>query len=283
MYNNFSNYKTCDLIRISSSAYRICLSHALTTEKEEIMGIYLGNVIESDNQQIIEIYSSVSLSRICKEKDRVELDEEQLLKAREYADELSEKHNLSIKIVGWYHSHPKITVPPSHVDLNTQFSQQNYGPFVGLIFSVFNLEDQNLSLQCIAFQTLKNNIAHYIGIVVEPDEILYYDKQVKKFEEITVMNSFYINLINNLVKEEEEESKKFEKTLKKIDYANTIILISNRQTLLVKILELICLPIIKSNLNIVEYEEFLIDFYDRANHILEQKIEHLLKLEKINN
>ena len=151
------------------------------------------------------------------------------------------------------------------------------------IYSVFNLEDQNLSLQCIAFQTLKNNIAHYIGIVVEPDEILYYDKQVKKFEEITVMNSFYINLINNLVKEEEEESKKFEKTLKKIDYANTIILISNRQTLLVKILELICLPIIKSNLNIVEYEEFLIDFYDRANHILEQKIEHLLKLEKINN
>lgn len=27
------------------------------------------------------------------------------------------------RVVGWYHSHPKITVQPSHVDLRTQVKE----------------------------------------------------------------------------------------------------------------------------------------------------------------
>lgn len=43
------------------------------------------------------------------------------------------------RIIGWYHSHPHITVLPSHVDLSTQAMYQSLeARFIGLIFSVFN-------------------------------------------------------------------------------------------------------------------------------------------------
>ena len=44
-----------------------------------------------------------------------------------------------MKVVGWYHSHPRITVWPSAVDLRTQMNYQRLdGDFVGLIFSVYD-------------------------------------------------------------------------------------------------------------------------------------------------
>ncbi|CAN0008945.1 unnamed protein product, partial [Laminaria digitata] len=43
------------------------------------------------------------------------------------------------RVVGWYHSHPHITVLPSHVDVRTQGQYQSMDKrFIGLIFSVFN-------------------------------------------------------------------------------------------------------------------------------------------------
>jgi BRCA1/BRCA2-containing complex subunit 3 len=43
------------------------------------------------------------------------------------------------RVIGWYHSHPHITVLPSHVDVRTQALYQLLDEgFVGLIFSVFN-------------------------------------------------------------------------------------------------------------------------------------------------
>jgi len=39
---------------------------------------------------------------------------------------------------GWYHSHPRITVLPSHVDVRTQFNFQRLDSgFLGLIFSCY--------------------------------------------------------------------------------------------------------------------------------------------------
>ncbi|RXM95430.1 Lys-63-specific deubiquitinase BRCC36 [Acipenser ruthenus] len=48
-----------------------------------------------------------------------------------------------MRVVGWYHSHPHITVWPSHVDVRTQamYQMMDQG-FVGLIFSCF-IEDKN--------------------------------------------------------------------------------------------------------------------------------------------
>ncbi|XWS11833.1 hypothetical protein CRYUN_Cryun37aG0035000 [Craigia yunnanensis] len=47
------------------------------------------------------------------------------------------------RVIGWYHSHPHITVLPSHVDVRTQATYQLLDSgFIGLIFSCFS-EDTN--------------------------------------------------------------------------------------------------------------------------------------------
>lgn len=88
-----------------------------------------------------------------KKKDRVEISTEQLLKAVGEADRLSEELKRPVRILGWYHSHPHITVWPSHLDIRTQTNYQtmDHG-FVGLIFSVFSeskeSKEQEISLIC---------------------------------------------------------------------------------------------------------------------------------------
>ncbi|KFV94828.1 Lys-63-specific deubiquitinase BRCC36, partial [Eurypyga helias] len=56
---------------------------------------------------------------------------------------LAEMTGRPMRVVGWYHSHPHITVWPSHVDVRTQamYQMMDQG-FVGLIFSCF-IEDKN--------------------------------------------------------------------------------------------------------------------------------------------
>ncbi|CAH8259632.1 unnamed protein product [Arabidopsis lyrata] len=59
------------------------------------------------------------------------------------------------RVIGWYHSHPHITVLPSHVDVRTQAMYQLLDSgFIGLIFSCFS-EDANKvgRIQVIAFQS----------------------------------------------------------------------------------------------------------------------------------
>ncbi|ESQ27054.1 hypothetical protein EUTSA_v10018648mg [Eutrema salsugineum] len=59
------------------------------------------------------------------------------------------------RVIGWYHSHPHITVLPSHVDVRTQAMYQLLDSgFIGLIFSCFS-EDSNKvgRIQVIAFQS----------------------------------------------------------------------------------------------------------------------------------
>ncbi|XP_045141383.1 lys-63-specific deubiquitinase BRCC36 isoform X2 [Echinops telfairi] len=56
---------------------------------------------------------------------------------------LAELTGRPMRVVGWYHSHPHITVWPSHVDVRTQAMYQMMDQsFVGLIFSCF-IEDKN--------------------------------------------------------------------------------------------------------------------------------------------
>ena len=79
-----------------------------------------------------------------------------MIKTAEFAEDLSKKlEKPNLCVVGWYHSHPNITVWPSHVDLRTQFNYQRLESlFIGLIFSVFNVEKVKKSHQyeVIAFQ-----------------------------------------------------------------------------------------------------------------------------------
>ena len=57
----------------------------------------------------------VLLRRSDKRKDRVEISPEQLSGAAELAEKLADQLDHPMRVIGWYHSHPHITVWPSHV------------------------------------------------------------------------------------------------------------------------------------------------------------------------
>ncbi|XP_028641093.1 lys-63-specific deubiquitinase BRCC36 isoform X1 [Arvicanthis niloticus] len=151
-------------VHLESDAFLVCLNHALSTEKEEVMGLCIGELnddIRSDSKftytgtemrtvpekmdtiRIVHIHSVIILRRSDKRKDRVEISPEQLSAASTEAERLAELTGRSMRVVGWYHSHPHITVWPSHVDVRTQamYQMMDQG-FVGLIFSCF-IEDKN--------------------------------------------------------------------------------------------------------------------------------------------
>jgi BRCA1/BRCA2-containing complex subunit 3 len=61
------------------------------------------------------------LRRLDKKKDRVEISSEQLLKAATEAERLTMELNRPMRVLGWYHSHPHITVCPSHVGMYPKY------------------------------------------------------------------------------------------------------------------------------------------------------------------
>ncbi|XP_027674403.1 lys-63-specific deubiquitinase BRCC36 isoform X1 [Chelonia mydas] len=143
-------------VHLEADAFLVCLNHALSTEKEEVMGLCIGEVPAGpragglpepgrwvDTSRIVHIHSVIILRRSDKRKDRVEISPEQLSAASTEAERLAEITGRSMRVVGWYHSHPHITVWPSHVDVRTQamYQMMDQG-FVGLIFSCF-IEDKN--------------------------------------------------------------------------------------------------------------------------------------------
>lgn len=69
----------------------------------------------NDDSSIVSIAASLILRRSDKKADRVEISEEQLVQATIFAEELANKVRKPLRVVGWYHSHPHITVWPSHV------------------------------------------------------------------------------------------------------------------------------------------------------------------------
>uniref|UniRef100_A0A8C0UZ16 BRCA1/BRCA2-containing complex subunit 3 n=1 Tax=Cyanistes caeruleus TaxID=156563 RepID=A0A8C0UZ16_CYACU len=112
-----------------------------------------------DTSRIVHIHSVIILRRSDKRKDRVEISPEQLSAASTEAEisfsrdssRLAEMTGRPMRVVGWYHSHPHITVWPSHVDVRTQamYQMMDQG-FVGLIFSCF-IEDKNTKVVIFLF------------------------------------------------------------------------------------------------------------------------------------
>ncbi|KAM4635257.1 lys-63-specific deubiquitinase [Polymixia lowei] len=127
-------------VHLESDAFLVCMNHALSTEKEEVMGLCIG---ELETSRIVHVHSVIILRRSDKRKDRVEISPEQLSAASTEAERLADATGRPMRVVGWYHSHPHITVWPSHVDVRTQamYQMMDQG-FVGLIFSCF-IEDKN--------------------------------------------------------------------------------------------------------------------------------------------
>mmetsp|Transcript_37829 Transcript_37829/g.68945 ORF Transcript_37829/g.68945 Transcript_37829/m.68945 type:complete len:608 (-) Transcript_37829:38-1861(-) len=133
-------------VYVSHQVYHVCTSHAMMTEREEVMGLLLGDTRASEDGDAagrtdIFIWASMTLPRVDKRPDRCEIQPEQLVEGLQLAEKIGEEIGQTTRTVGWYHSHPHITCLPSHIDLRTQFQyQQMDGHFVGLIFAVFNAD-----------------------------------------------------------------------------------------------------------------------------------------------
>eukprot|EP01134_Creolimax_fragrantissima_P001637 CFRG1637T1 len=127
-------------VRASDLTFRLCLMHSLSTETTEVMGLLLGEMVTERGDDIINIYTVFVSKRSRIAKDRVEIAPEDLVNAVTRAEEISKKMGRPVRVIGWYHSHPHITVHPSQIDIGTQKSfQENMEPrFVGLIISCFN-------------------------------------------------------------------------------------------------------------------------------------------------
>ncbi|KAI8588715.1 putative C6.1A [Geranomyces variabilis] len=122
-------------VYLSAEVNCICQAYSLCTEKEETLLLLLGHYYEENGKSFARVVRPFICTRKDKRKDRVEISEEQLSAA------ITEAEKSGTSVVGWSHSHPHITVFPSHVDLRTQKSLQMFDKrWFGLIFSVFDTD-----------------------------------------------------------------------------------------------------------------------------------------------
>ncbi|KAI9025932.1 JAB1/Mov34/MPN/PAD-1 ubiquitin protease-domain-containing protein [Phycomyces nitens] len=149
---------------LPASIYQVILTHSLSTEKEEIIGMLIGSweTMPCNNPYMkgrttARIEAISLLTRSDKRKDRVEIAPEQLHLAALQAEEHSKRANRPMCVIGWYHSHPHITAFPSHVDLKTQYLQQSMDDrFFGMILSCFDATpDHENHIQLVCFQSEK--------------------------------------------------------------------------------------------------------------------------------
>lgn len=163
-------------VKLALDVYRCCFHHALSSQAEEVMGILIGQVQQEGNETIIDISALRIVPRLDKRPDRVEISDEQMIKTTQIAEDLADKLDQpGLCVIGWYHSHPHITVWPSHVDLKTQFSYQRLSPdFIGLIFSCFDTAStshKTQSFKMVAFQAQQDENLDLEQILI-PVEII---------------------------------------------------------------------------------------------------------------
>ncbi|KAL0048138.1 hypothetical protein WJX82_008679 [Trebouxia sp. C0006] len=148
-------------VEVTSEVFWTCASHALSTEAEEIMGLLLGDITERPSgENVARIWIAMPQIRSDRRKDRVEASPEQLSRCAAAAEQFTQQGGVRTRVIGWYHSHPHITVLPSHVDIKTQATYQMLDDgFVGLIFSTFNQDPKNKSqsISVTAFQSVAAN------------------------------------------------------------------------------------------------------------------------------
>lgn len=276
-------YSYCELIKITPDVYSSCLNHALLTDQEEVMGLLIGNQTIKDYKNTINIFSTLCLTRKCKQKDRVEFDEIQIAQAVEIAEEIHKENKIQANVIGWYHSHPKITIPPSNVDLETQKSQQYQGAFVGLIFSCFSTDTKNVNqIKMIAFQTKKENselLPHYIDIEFINEIELMGNSWLNTAN--TAMT--YSSILKNLLSEEEEQYNKEKALIDEDDTINNVLLLSSRQSLLCKIIQNVSTPYVNCLNSEIENMKNYLQYIKELNNKLKKSIRGYEEINQFNN
>ncbi|KAF3786269.1 Lys-63-specific deubiquitinase [Nymphaea thermarum] len=93
-------------VRMSEEVWLTCLTHALSTETEEFFLMQCAMLQYGRNGTATAlIWGASPQPRSDRRKDRVETNPEQMSLAT----------GKTTRVIGWYHSHPHITVLPSHV------------------------------------------------------------------------------------------------------------------------------------------------------------------------
>ena len=111
----------------SPDPFLLCLSHTLSTEKEEVTGLCIGELNDDlrsdpkftytrteihtvaekvDTVRIVHIHSVIVLRLSGKRKSRVEISPEQLSVVLTEAERLAELTGGTLRDVGWFHCHP---------------------------------------------------------------------------------------------------------------------------------------------------------------------------------
>jgi len=235
-------------VLLTPEVWSACWTHVLTSQCEEVMGVLIGRDSSTEENTVV-VTATKIFRRITKQKDRVEIGNDDMVDAMDYAEKLGGER----RVVGWYHSHPNITVPPSHVDLGTQANYQTMDKnFVGLIFSVFNYDERTGTdtKEAIAFQTSSTGQCRYVRLEVGRGQALDRDEEsaVKAVTSIPAV----------LKHEELEECGKMTG-----GWPDPLSLVQNKAVLisqLAKQTDLITVPILNS---LAERENFLKDRLER--------------------
>ncbi|XP_001948425.1 lys-63-specific deubiquitinase BRCC36 [Acyrthosiphon pisum] len=188
---------------ISDEVLLMCHNLALLTEKEEVAALLIGQKIVHENGITVSVTALSIPPRGEIKKDRVEIMSEDLVNAMEDAKHFSRVKGANLNVIGWYHSHPHITVWPSNVDLQTQLNLQNMDScFIGIICSSYNTDTTTMmkEMKTVCFQAKQiNGMVHRIdvkfqvapttctsqlsfGVIVKHIETLY-DELIKNYNE----------------------------------------------------------------------------------------------------
>jgi BRCA1/BRCA2-containing complex subunit 3 len=168
---------------ITDNVVQECFAHAYVTEREEVMGVLLGEMIPAPHDEnggarrgkTARIWATKVIQRKDKRPDRVEIAPEHLYVATEHAERVTSLCKRHTRVLGWYHSHPRITPYPSAVDLNCQagFQMMESG-WVGLIFSVFHSDSAHSNASTIhAFQTGPGGLHEKVALTIVPSSSIF--------------------------------------------------------------------------------------------------------------
>ncbi|KAM7480373.1 hypothetical protein LguiA_028586 [Lonicera macranthoides] len=136
--------------------YLIILSFFLWAETEGYLGLQVGEVHISKVRAKAECWRSSPGGESERKRERDVVNIRGLFMASFLSHIMTAATGRTTRVIGWYHSHPHITVLPSHVDVRTQAMYQLLDAgFIGLIFSCFNEDVHKVGrIQVIAFQSL---------------------------------------------------------------------------------------------------------------------------------
>ncbi|XP_050427013.1 lys-63-specific deubiquitinase BRCC36-like [Adelges cooleyi] len=202
---------------ISDEVLLMCHNLALLTEKEEVAALLIGEKIITENGTTVSVSALSIPPRGEIKKDRVEIMSEDLVAAMEDAKQLSRAKGANLNVIGWYHSHPHITVWPSNVDLQTQLNLQNMDScFLGIICSSYNTDPTTMmkEMNMVCFQSKRiDGLVHRVdikfhviptactsqlslGIIVKHIETLY-DELIKNYNQANEGNACPMTQLHN--------------------------------------------------------------------------------------